>query len=210
MLAGCSGQPGQRRLERQFLGPARVHPAEQGIDQPVHHFLAEPGGHVAGHRHVAVAWRGGQFQLTAGAVQPVRGEQTGLGQLSDVRGHAHVLPGWQAAHRAPGPDPRRGGPRPDEFGAQPGRADQVRALRTAGQQGLGPHVHTAPGHLGHGQLAAQPGRSLQDDGLYRLIAQEERGSQAGDAATDDRDDRPRCGLLHAFTLVRVACAGCRR
>ena len=132
--------------------------------------------------------------------RPVARQQAGSGQVAEVRGHAHVLPGGQPPHRAPAPDPRRRGAGQHQAIGQAGRPDQVRPLRPAGQQRFGAHVHGAAGHLGDLQLPARPVRAFQQNGPYRLITQEVRGGQAGDAGADDRDNGLRSGLLHAFTL----------
>ena len=132
--AGRLGQARQRRLERQLLRPPGVHPAEQRVDEPVHDLPAEPGAHVAGHRHVAVPVGHGQFRLLAGPGQPVRREQPGLAQLPQIGGHAHELPGGQRMHRAAAPDPGRGGARRDSArhpGRPPGPAPVPSGLRAS-------------------------------------------------------------------------------
>ena len=181
------GEPGQRRLERQLLRPACVHAAEQRIDQPVHEFLAEPRGHVAGDGHVAVARGRGQRGVGPGAGQPGSGEDPRAGQRVQVGGHPHQLPPRQRPQPLPGPYPgrRRSGQR--QLAGQADRTDEVSALRAAGEQRLGACVDRDPGHLGDRELAAEPWRSLQEGHRQAGVTQEERGSEPGDAAAHDDD-----------------------
>ena len=98
-----------------------------------------------------------------------------------------------------------GGRRPggDQLAGEARRADQAGPLRPAGEQRLRALVDGYPGDLGDGELAAQPRRALQEGNGYRRIAQEERGGQASDAATDDHDPG-RGGGVHPTTLAERA------
>ncbi len=51
------GERGERGLEGQVLGPARVHAAEQRVDEPVNDLDAEPRADVLGDRRVAALGR---------------------------------------------------------------------------------------------------------------------------------------------------------
>ena len=200
MGAGGLGEGRQRRVEGQFLGPARVDAAQQRVDDAVHDFLAEPGRHVAGHRHIAVAPRGGQVRLPPRPGQARRRQHAGAGQVIEIRGHSHHLPGG-----SPRSTPRlqiRGAVLPGGTRSPSRPTARISPFpRQAGQQRLGTRVNRHPGHLGHGQLPAQPGGSFQDGHRHRLIPQEERRRQPGDTAADDRDHGPGPWLLlHSFTL----------
>ena len=82
---------------------AGVHATEQGLDQPVHDLVAEPGRHQLADRDVLVVGEGCAGPLVAQPLDTGVAEHTGRRDLVDVGGDAHHRTG-QRAERPTGPD----------------------------------------------------------------------------------------------------------
>ena len=164
-------------------GVPGVHPAEQWLDQPVRHLVAEPPGDELADRDVAVDLLRPEGQLVSDPGQSGLREHAGRGQLVQVQGHPHQRP-WHRPERAAGPDPRRGDGRVDDVHAD--RTRQVDALGAAVEYCLRTDVDGQAAHLVQAELAADLGRPLdQEHVLGRVLREEVRGGEAGDASADD-------------------------
>ena len=189
VLARRGGERREGRGERQVFGPARVHAAEQRVDQPVDDLGAEPGADVLGDGDVAGL--SGQLGLVPRPRDALGGDDPGGRKLVQVGGHAHELPAGQRPHRAPGVDGGRGDAGRDKGVAKADCGDQLRALRPPGEQGLCPLVDGNPGDIGGSQLPADATRALEDGDPDPAVPQIEGRGQSGNAATDHRHVRRR-------------------
>ena len=154
------GQRRHRRLQRQFPGPSGIDAAEQRVDQPVHHLLAEPtpdqlaDRDVLGQRRVRPAGRlgldPGQRRVAEHPAGPHR---------CQIRRDPDHRPGRQGVVGAPAVQQRRGGQGCDH--RQPRLGGGPDPFRAAGQHRLGAHVDPGAGHPHPVQLAADPVAGLQ-------------------------------------------------
>ena len=197
MLPRGSRQRRHGRVEGQLRRASRVHAAEQRVDQPVDDLRAEPGSDVLRDRHVAVPGRRRQIEVTRGAGDSGIGHHAGPGQVVQVGRHAHELPTGQRPQRAERPDRRGGGSWRDALVGQPDLGDEAGTLGAGDEERLRSLVDRDPGHLGYGQLAAQPRRPLEHRHPDRLVSQVERCRQPGDPAAHDHHMRPRSRRVHA-------------
>ena len=179
------------------VGVAGVHPAEQRLDQPVHHLRPEPlrdqrrrpTGRRSG-RSAAASARGVPGRAPSSSSTPERG------QVVEVERHAHQR-AREPVQLAAAPDPGRRGGRVDHVEPQlraPGRSPSGRRLSIASA----PTSTRDPGDLAEPELAADLGRPLQHHDVVVVGEQVGRG-EPGDAAADD-DDPTRPALLTGISV----------
>ena len=188
------GHAGHGRVQGQQVGPAGVDPAEQRVDQPVHHLPAEPTPDVLSDRHVAVQRLERARRLRGDLGECRRVEHARRAQRLELGRHPEHRAGWQRAGTPADDHPGGRRDRVRQLPAQPDFCGQRNALRGAGQERLRALVHRQPAELGHPQLAAEPVGALQHGHpqVRRAVAaQRVRRSEAGDPAADH--DHPRAG-----------------
>ena len=174
------GGPG-RDLPR----PAGVHPAEQRLDQPVGHLVAEPRGHQVADRHVALDR---QHPLRRGPGPAPRAVSTPLsaswsrssGAPIRLRGSGRSAPRVQTREEA-------------SVGctiSRAQRAGQLDALGSTVQHRLRADVDDHPADRAAPQLPADLVGALEDHDLVPGVGQVPCRGQPGDPGSHDGDPHP--------------------
>ena len=210
--AGVRDQLGHRRARRDQPRVAGVHPAEQRLDEPVGDLGPEPAVDQVADRDVAVD--------AARAAAPARGEprSSPSGESTPDAASWSRSSGTPISERGSGRSEPRVQIRDDAtVGCSIGRpelAGEVDALGSAVEHRLGADVDGHPGDLGAQQLAADPGRRLEDEHVVPGRGQVAGGRQPGDAGADDHDRCacvPRCqtgaGQAARRPAARSRCGG---
>ena len=195
-------QLGHGGARGQLAGVAGVHPAEQGLHEPVDDLVAEPRRDQVTDGDVALDPGGGQVALGAHPSQAGVGQQPGRRELVQVERDPHQRAG-QGAERAAGPDPRGRGRR--VLDRQPERTGEGHPLGAAVEHRLGADVDGDAGDGRTPQLAAGVRRTLQHEDVGTGRRQVVRGGESRDASPDDDD--PTGQLSHGLRLGPGPAAG---
>jgi hypothetical protein len=168
---------GGGRLGGQPVGGAGVHPAEQRLDEGVHHLATEPLADQVTDAAVTGHEPSRQDRLHRRPQDPAGGQHPRPPHGAEVGRGAEHRPLRQRSQTAPDPqrDPSRRGC--DELVAEPELADEALALGLASQERVGPHVEPGAGERHRADLAPGAVVRLDDDHL---------GERPG-AATPSRD-----------------------
>jgi hypothetical protein len=170
--------------DAQVVGVARVDPAEQRVDEPLEHLVAELLAHERADRDVLV----GPQRVRRGARRHRSAHDAGRSERVEVGGHAEHEPRRKAAERALAPHERAPGRRGHELAFDPELTAQVEAPGHAREEGVGALVDGASRKRRRVELAAGAVARLVDDDLDAVLGREVvRRGEAGDAAADDRD-----------------------
>lgn len=173
------------RAHRDAVGVARVHPAQEGLDEPVDDFTAEALGDVRAHRHVVADLGAGQVGVALDAGQALLGEDAFEG--GGGAGDAHDVALGHGAQGAAGPDRGGGGGGRLEAVGEAGLAGQGDGLGSARQHRLRAEVHARAGDLAGQQLAADAAGRLQDGHPRPALQQPVGRGQSRDPGSDDDD-----------------------
>ncbi len=101
VAAGCLEELGDGRAHRDAVRVARVHAAQQGLDQAVDDLAAQALRHVLPDGHVVADLGAGQLGVALDAGEALVGQQAGQG--GGGAGDAHHMPLGHRTQRAPGP-----------------------------------------------------------------------------------------------------------
>ena len=173
--------------------------------------MAEPRTDLPGDGDVAVPAGFWQHEVEPGPGEPGSGQNPGPRECDEVTGHTHELAARQRAQRAARPDGSGGSAGAHQLTGQAHRIHQVDAFGPAGEHRLCSLVDRHARELGHGELAADPGRALEQRHPHRRVAQEEGRGQARDPAAHDDDMRRgtarRRSLARTCGIVRLGQPG---
>ena len=191
------GERGHGRPHPERVRAPRVDAAEQRVDEPVGHLVAEARPHQPAHRVVPVPRDRPQRVLRVEGGAPGPGEQVGDG--GRVGGHTHDGAPRHGVGRPARADRRRGRRRVDDLVGQTELGQARGGLGAAGEEGLGADVDAHAVEVDRGELAAEHAGRLQD-GDRRRVPEEgpqavRRGEPADPAADDDHARRPARGRV---------------
>lgn len=192
MAADGLVERGDGGAHRGAVDVARVHPAEQRLDEPVDDLASHAGGDVLTERGVLADLGARQFEVLGDPAQAVLGEDAG--ERLCVAGYAHHMPLGHGDERAPVPETGARDRGRLQGVAEAHRAGEADAFCAAGEHGLGAEVGPYALDLARQQLAAQRPRALQDGHAHPGAQQPVGGREAGDAAADDDDVARTCVL----------------
>ncbi|MGX1315278.1 hypothetical protein RKD24_005397 [Streptomyces calvus] len=181
--AGGLEQLRDRRAHRDAVRVPRVHPAQQGLHQPVDDLPAEARRHELADRDVVADLGARQVGVPLDAGEPLLGQHPG--ERGGRARHAHDVALGHGAQGAAGPQRGGGGGRRPKTVGEAHLAGETDRLRAAGQQRLGAEVHARARDLAGQQLAADPVRRLQHGHPCPVPQQPVRGGQPGDSGSDD-------------------------
>ncbi len=196
MRAGGGVELGNGQAQRDAVGVARVHAAEEGFHEAVDDLAAETRRHVLADGDVLAHLGAGQVGVPLDAAQALFGEDVRDG--GGAAGDTHDVALGHGAQGAAGPQGgRRGGGRL-EVVAQSRLAGEVHGLRAARQHRLGTEVDACARDLAYQQLAAQAVGGLQDGDPRAPPEQAVGGCQPRDPSADHHDvSRTRRSVLFA-------------
>ena len=183
--------------EAEPVGVGGVDAADERIDEPFLHLVAEPGADEPPDR-VGVDRRPGEERFERGAGLAPPGEQPGRGERSEMPGHAEQEAVGDPVQRVV---PDRGVHRLGRHQLV-GEADlrrQLRRVRDPGEEGVGTAVdHVQPGEGRPADPAAGPLGRLEHRDVERCGAGElPRRGEPGDPAADHGDP----AVLHRLAVI---------